>query len=166
VARWCTSVSDLYSNLSKPVLDTIIYNYELTKRVGGEGVGVAILTAQVGSFVLRALAPQFGKMVAQEAGLEGDFRFLHTRVIENAEEIALYHGEGIERAQLDASFGVLKSHVEVGMRAKAWYGIVEDFVIKYFWYYLCSSNQQGVEWVMSCVLHQLSLILVVLEVRI
>lgn len=67
VARWCTSVSDLYSNLSKPVLDTLVYNYELTKRVGGEGVGVAILTAQLGSFILRALAPQFGKMVSHEA---------------------------------------------------------------------------------------------------
>jgi ATP-binding cassette subfamily D (ALD) long-chain fatty acid import protein len=77
------------------------------------------------------------------ARLEGDFRFLHTRVIENAEEIALYNGNSIERAQLDDSFNVLKEHVKVGMRARAWYGIVEDFVIKYFWggmgYALCAA---------------------------
>lgn len=70
VAKFCETLSSLYSNLAKPILDTIIFNYQLTKSIGLVGmVGLAInyfVTARL----LRAVTPSFGKLAAIEAKLE------------------------------------------------------------------------------------------------
>jgi len=42
---------------------------------------------------VRALTPAFGRHAAEEARLEGEFRFGHSRLIENAEESALLDDE-------------------------------------------------------------------------
>lgn len=42
--------------------------------------------------IKRVIMPSFGKMVAQESTLEGEFRTAHQRLITNSEEIAFYDG--------------------------------------------------------------------------
>ncbi|KAF9181943.1 hypothetical protein BGZ51_000804 [Haplosporangium sp. Z 767] len=133
VNKFCTSLSELYSNLAKPILDVIIYNVQLSKSVGGEGLfGVSALL-HASALVLRALTPPFGKYVAEEQRLEGEFRFTHSRVIENAEEIALFGGHDIEKAILDKNYFGLIKHVNRIFRMRVWHGMLEDFIIKYFW---------------------------------
>lgn len=39
VARFCDSVTNLYSNLSKPILDIALYTYKLTTTIGMQGPG-------------------------------------------------------------------------------------------------------------------------------
>lgn len=36
VDKFCDSVTDLYSNISKPVLDIFIYVYQVTVNLGGK----------------------------------------------------------------------------------------------------------------------------------
>lgn len=36
IDKFCESVTDLYSNISKPFLDIIIYVYRLTTNLGGQ----------------------------------------------------------------------------------------------------------------------------------
>lgn len=36
VDKFCDTVTDLYSNISKPVLDIVIYVYRLTTQLGGK----------------------------------------------------------------------------------------------------------------------------------
>jgi len=36
VDKFCDTVTDLYSNISKPVLDIVIYVYRLTTQIGGK----------------------------------------------------------------------------------------------------------------------------------
>ena len=96
-------------NLAKPVLDVILYNYQLSRNVGAEGLlaltvvvqGSAALRASFSSISLRGctvmlgctvryLTPAFGRYAAEEQRLEGEFRFAHSRLIENNEESAFY----------------------------------------------------------------------------
>ena len=133
VARFSNSLAELYSNLAKPVLDIVVYNYSLSQSVGGEGLFVITLLVQLSANVMRALTPPFGKYVAEEGRLEGEFRFQHSRLIENNEEIALYHGHEAEKNTLDKGYFTLIKHVNHILRRRLYHGIMEDFIIKYFW---------------------------------
>ncbi|KAL9013066.1 MAG: hypothetical protein Q9173_002215 [Seirophora scorigena] len=133
VSRFSNSLAELYSNLAKPILDMGIYNYSLSRSVGGEGLFMMSLLVQVSANVMRALTPPFGKYVAEEARLEGEFRFQHSRLIENSEEIALYHGHETEKDTLDKGYFTLIKHVNRILRRRLYHGVMEDFVIKYFW---------------------------------
>lgn len=132
-SRFANSLAELYSNLAKPVLDMVIYNYSLSKSVGGEGLFAMALVVQVSANIMRALTPPFGKYVAEEARLEGDFRFQHTRLIDYSEEIALYGGHEAEKDCLDKGYFTLIKHVNRILRRRFYHGVMEDFVIKYFW---------------------------------
>ncbi|KAG5460272.1 MAG: ABC transporter transmembrane region 2-domain-containing protein, partial [Olpidium bornovanus] len=133
VNKFCISLSALYSNLAKPVLDVIIYNYQLARAVGGESLTAVMLIGQLSSVLLRKLTPPFGKMVAEEQRLEGEFRFNHSRLIENAEEVALYSGEAIEKHGLDINYFRLIRHINRIFKMRVPHSMLEDFIIKYFW---------------------------------
>ncbi|RKP07988.1 ABC transporter transmembrane region 2-domain-containing protein [Thamnocephalis sphaerospora] len=143
--KFCQSLAEIYSNLAKPLLDIVIYNYQLRQNVGGRFLFLANIVVHASAWVLRALTPPFGKMVAEEQRLElvltafsadnvqGEFRFRHSRVIENAEEIALYGGHEIEKSVLDRAYFGLIRHVNRIFRTRILHGMLEDFIIKYFW---------------------------------
>ncbi|SAM03938.1 hypothetical protein [Absidia glauca] len=131
--KFSNSLAELYSNLAKPILDVFIYNYQLSQNVGFEGVFIGSLIIRLSSMVMRKYTPSFGKMVAEEQRLEGEFRFRHSRIIENSEEIALFEGQEIEKTVLDKSYYALIRHVNRIFRMRVPHGMLEDFVIKYFW---------------------------------
>lgn len=133
VAKFSNSLAELYSNLAKPMLDMTIYTWSLSKSVGGEGVVFMSLLVQLSAAVMRALTPPFGKYVADEARLEGEFRFQHSRLIDYSEEVALYHGHEAEKDTLDKGYFTLIKHVNYILRRRFYHGVMEDFVIKYFW---------------------------------
>ncbi|KAJ8059725.1 hypothetical protein OCU04_011370 [Sclerotinia nivalis] len=133
VSKFANSLAELYGNLAKPALDMAIYNYSLSKSVGGEGLLFMSLLVQLSANVMRALTPPFGKYVADEARLEGEFRFQHSRLIDYSEEVALYNGHEAEKDTLDKGYFTLIKHVNYILRRRFTHGIMEDFVIKYVW---------------------------------
>lgn len=133
VSKFSNSLAELYGSLSKPILDLIIYNWSLSRSVGGEGLFAMSLLVQLSASLMRALTPPFGKYVAEEARLEGEFRFQHSRLIDYSEEIALYNGHEAEKDTLDKGYFTLIKHVNRILRRKFYHGIMEDFVVKYFW---------------------------------
>ena len=133
VSNFSNTLAELYSNLAKPTLDIIIYNYSLSKSVGGEGLFMMSLLVQLSANIMRALTPPFGKYVAEEARLEGEFRSQHSRLIDHSEEIALYSGHEAEKDTLDKGYFTLIKHVNRILRRRLYHGVMEDFVIKYLW---------------------------------
>lgn len=91
------------------------------------------LLVQLSAHVMRALTPPFGKYVADEARLEGEFRFQHSRLIDYGEEVALYAGHEVEKDTLDKGYFTLIKHVNYILRRRFYHGFMEDFVIKYVW---------------------------------
>lgn len=133
VARFCTALASLYSNLGKPVLDMIIFNYQLARSVGTSGMWGLIINYVITAQLLRAVMPAFGKMAATEAKLEGDFRQSHSRLITNAEEIGFYHGANREKSILDKTYSALIKHINHTYKIRIAYNMFEDFIIKYSW---------------------------------
>lgn len=133
VAKFCETLSSLYSNLAKPILDTVIFNYQLTKSIGLVGMVGLTINYFVTAKLLRAVTPSFGKLAAIEAKLEGDFRAAHTRLITNAEEIAFYNGAGLEHSILNKTYMKLIKHINSIYKIRISYNMFEDFLIKYAW---------------------------------
>ncbi|KAI9298270.1 ATP-binding cassette sub-family D protein-like protein member 1 [Neoconidiobolus thromboides FSU 785] len=133
IDKFCNSLSSIYSNLAKPILDTLIYNIQLSRNVGGEGLFIVNLMVNLSSGLLRKLTPPFGKLAAEEQIFEGEFRSRHSRIIENVEEIALYHGQKNEKTLVEKAYYSLIRHVNQTFRIGIFHGMLEDFIIKYLW---------------------------------
>jgi ATP-binding cassette subfamily D (ALD) protein 2 len=95
---FCHSVAHLYSHLSKPLLDTFMVSLTLdrmARRQGSSGrlpLTFAAVVIALSGQILRATSPKFGRLVAEESQRRGHLRFVHSRIVTNAEEIAFYDG--------------------------------------------------------------------------
>ena len=101
VKNFCDAVAHIYSHISKPIFDlTILYRAQVQMDLArGEATSlpfwVGFGTILVSAFLLRVLAPPFGRLVAEEAKRHGFLRFVHSRIITNSEEIAFYEGSQV-----------------------------------------------------------------------
>jgi ATP-binding cassette subfamily D (ALD) long-chain fatty acid import protein len=91
------------------------------------------LLVQLSSSVMRALTPPFGKFVADETRLEGEYRFQHSRLIDHSEEVALYAGHEAEKDTLDKGYFTMIKLINYHLRRRFYHGFMEDYVVKYFW---------------------------------
>lgn len=77
--------------------------------------------------------PPFGRYAAEEQRLEGEFRFSHSRLLENAEEIALYRGSVVEKNIIERGYFALIKHVNRTFRMRMLHGLIEEGIIKWAW---------------------------------
>ena len=104
IEKWATSLANLYSNISKPVLDIILFSRKLSTLVGIEGPLYVILWYLFTGVLLRFVSPSFGKLFAVEQKLEGDYRACHTDLVNHAEEVAFFRGNQWEKNRLNKSY--------------------------------------------------------------
>lgn len=130
---FCDSAASLYSSIGKPFVDLVVFNYQLYHSLGPLALSGLLANYFATATLLRRLSPPFGKLKAVEGKREGDFRALHSRLIANAEEVAFYGGDQMEKVFLDKGFRDLKIWMEGIYSLKIRYNMLEDFVLKYSW---------------------------------
>src|ERR1700722_7238369 len=81
--------------------------------------------------VLRAISPPFGKYIAWEQKLEGEFRYSHSRVIAHSEEIAFYQGAERELGVVNGAFEKIMAHARKVFRLRFVNGIFDSVLVKY-----------------------------------
>lgn len=64
IELWSNSIANLYSNVSKPFLDLVLFVRKLSKTMGKEGPILMLLFYVANAFVIKFIAPPFGRMTA------------------------------------------------------------------------------------------------------
>uniref|UniRef100_A0A673WQG1 ATP-binding cassette, sub-family D (ALD), member 3a n=1 Tax=Salmo trutta TaxID=8032 RepID=A0A673WQG1_SALTR len=83
VEKFCNSVVDLYSNLSKPLLDIGLYIFKLTSSIGAQGPSSMMAYLLISGLFLTRLRKPIGKMTVIEQRYEGEYRYVNSRLITN-----------------------------------------------------------------------------------
>ncbi|CAF3487859.1 unnamed protein product [Rotaria sp. Silwood1] len=131
VEKFCTSVADLYTNISKPFLDIIIYARKLSGSIGPSGPSLLVLYLVCSGLVLTRLRRPIGHMTVAEQQFEGEFRYVNSRLITNCEEIAFYNGSRREKMIIRDGFERLIKHLRSLIIFRLVMGCIDSVVAKY-----------------------------------
>jgi ATP-binding cassette subfamily D (ALD) protein 3 len=131
IEKWSTTLANLYSNFSKPVLDIVLFSKKLSELVGWEGPAMMIAWYFVSGMFIRFITPTFGKLVAKQQDLEGDFRACHSDLLNHSEEISFYNGARWEKKRINNSYDVLHKHIAKVMKARLYMGVFDSMITKY-----------------------------------
>lgn len=130
--KFCNSLSELYSNISKPLLDICIYANKLSGAIGIQGPFSMLLYLAISGVVLTALRKPTGRFTVHEQRLEGEFRFVNSRLITNSEEIAFYQGNQHEAGVISHTYSRLENLLRRSMQFRFSMGIIDHIIAKYF----------------------------------
>ncbi|XP_065834152.1 ATP-binding cassette sub-family D member 3-like [Oscarella lobularis] len=131
VEKFCNTFADLYSNLTKPILDIFLFAKQLAMSIGYQGPGMMFGYLILSGWFLTRLRHPTGRLTAAEQQLEGNFRFVNSRLITNSEEVAFYQGDSREKVTIMNSFHRLVTHLNKFIKFRLSVGIVDSIVAKY-----------------------------------
>lgn len=80
--------------------------------------------------VLTHLRRPTGNLTIQEQKLEGEYRYVNSRLITNSEEVAFYQGNVREKLTILSSFKKLTSHLRKFLEFRVAMGVVDNLVAK------------------------------------
>ncbi|GLG93600.1 Multidrug resistance protein homolog 49 [Gryllus bimaculatus] len=139
ITAFTSSIAHLYSHITKPLLDCLLIVMALARtnrKMGSSalpGPLLATVVIMLTGQILRAVSPKFGALVAEEANRKGYLRYIHSRIITNAEEIAFYGGEKVEINHLSKAYASLATQMNALFSQRLWYIMLEQFLMKYVW---------------------------------
>ncbi|KAI2667467.1 ATP-binding cassette sub-family D member 3 [Labeo rohita] len=131
VEKFCNSVVDLYSNVSKPLLDILIYICKLNTAIGSLGPASLLSYLVFSGLLLTRLRRPIGKMTVTEQRYEGEYRYVNSRLITNSEEIAFYNGNRREKQTINGTFQKLVDHLRRFIHFRFSMGVMDSIIAKY-----------------------------------
>jgi ATP-binding cassette subfamily D (ALD) protein 3 len=74
IEKWANSLSQIYSNFSKPMLDIFLFTKKLTEYIGIQAPLAIGLWYLFSGIMLKIVSPPLGRFTAVETKLEGEYR--------------------------------------------------------------------------------------------
>ncbi|WVZ67270.1 hypothetical protein U9M48_016375 [Paspalum notatum var. saurae] len=131
IPKFCSELSDLVQDDLNAIAEGLIYIWRLCSYASPKYV-LWILAYVIGAGgTIRKFSPAFGKLKSTEQQLEGEYRQLHSRLRTHAESVAFYGGENREASHIKQRFGALVEHLNVVLHENWWFGMIQDFLLKY-----------------------------------
>ena len=131
IVKFSDSLSHLYSDIAKPLVDIGLFALKLGQSIGSEAPLAMLSYFFASGMILRSISPPFGRFAAKEQSLEGEFRHTHSRLIGHSEEIAFYGGAEREKQIANASFQKILDHANRVFFLRFGNGIIDSVLVKY-----------------------------------
>lgn len=131
IDKFSDSFVDLYSNVSKPILDIFIYTYLITTTLGYQTPLLLLGYLVIAGVALIYLRKPITQLTITEQKLEGEFRYVNSRLIAHSEEVAFYNGSSRENLSILASFRKLRNHLYRFLNFRVLIGIADNIIGKY-----------------------------------
>mmetsp|Transcript_16327 Transcript_16327/g.25748 ORF Transcript_16327/g.25748 Transcript_16327/m.25748 type:complete len:695 (+) Transcript_16327:94-2178(+) len=131
VERLCASVADLYSNVSKPLLDVALFSWKLRQSVGGAAPAQMAAYLLASGLALTRLRRPTAAYTAAIQHLEGRYRHVHARLQTHAEEVAFYGGSAKEKITIEKTFDKLIAKTRLSQQFRYCMAAVDSIVAKY-----------------------------------
>lgn len=131
VPKFCSELSDLVQEDLTAITDGILYTWRLCSYASPKYVFWILAYVTGAGTMIRNFSPAFGKLMSKEQQLEGDYRWLHSRLRTHAESVAFYGGEMREESHIQQKFKELVRHVRIVLHDHWWFGMIQDFLLKY-----------------------------------
>ena len=124
------SLTELWTQALAPVID-IVYNIiVLYRTIGATGVGNVSGWMIGGGVLLRFFIPNFRENIRKMYKLEGQFRFVHNRLVTHTESVAFFGGDNVEKAVVNERFHKLAKHVVKSQKQNLRFNLFNNFMIK------------------------------------
>lgn len=131
VPRFCSELSELVQEDLVAVTDGLLYTWRLCSYASPKYIFWILAYVTGAGTMIRSFSPAFGKLMANEQQLEGEYRQLHSRLRTHVESIAFYGGETREASHILQKFRTLVKHMSVVLHEHWWFGMIQDFLLKY-----------------------------------
>jgi ATP-binding cassette, subfamily D (ALD), member 3 len=131
IDKWSVSCSQLYSDITKPLLDIVLFAWKISDVIGPLGPLAVIVYYMFCGVVIQTISPRFGRMTAQTQKLEGSFRTAHHRLITSSEEVAFYGGQEREKSIINGKFRAVVVNQAEFFRKQLSMGVLDGFLTKY-----------------------------------
>jgi len=132
VDKFASSIVEVYNNLSKPILDIILLVHRMSTSYTGPQTPAIMIgwLAIVGSILTAARKPLAGYLI-RETQSEGQLRFVHSRLIQNSEEVAFFRGNDKERHTLMSALDMLRNALDDLILFRFKIGMMDNIVGRY-----------------------------------
>lgn len=132
VDKFATSIVEVYNNLSKPILDIVLLVHRMTSGYTGVQTPAVMIgwLAIVGTILTQARKPLAG-FIIRETQSEGQLRFVHSRLIQNSEEVAFFRGNKKEKYTLMNALDNLREALDNLILFKFKIGMMDNIVGRY-----------------------------------
>lgn len=132
VEKFSNALVDVYSNIAKPSLDIAILVQRMTITYTGTStpaivIGYLILVGQI----LVQIRKPLTRLTVKQTQLEGQLRYVHSRLIANCEEVAFYQGNKRELITLNSAMSRLADHLYDVSIFRSLTDYTENIIAKY-----------------------------------
>lgn len=133
IDKFSNAIVEVYTNVAKPLLDVII----LVQRLSITYTGAATPAAMMGYLALAGTVLTYSRrpltsLTVKETQLEGQLRYVHSRLITNCEQVAFYQGNVREKLVLMSALNQLKKHLYELSIFKFNVDLLDNVMARYF----------------------------------
>ena len=131
IDMFSTCLSNLFTNVTKPVVDILLFCFQLKKILGFKGPLIVLAWYSLSGLALSFLSDPVNKMNKVVHSVYDTYKAFHTQIVDYAEEIVFYNGTEMEKRRNDRYLQEVIKNTDLLIYKKFGIKTINSIVSKY-----------------------------------